>query len=310
VCLASFYQDLLVDGMARTMDELGTDGVYLDGTEYPFACLNTEHGCGAPGAGGSLTPSYPIFAVRSAMRRIHEVVRSRRPEGLINVHNSTCMTIPTLGWATSYWDGEQFQGVSRGADVSALLPLDAFRAEFMGRQWGVPAEFLLAGQAYTYEQAWAFCLIHDVPVRPSSAADLELASALWRTMEEFGRDRAEFVPYWRIGECLSAGPAGVLASAWRRPGHGVLVAVANLGARRTSARVELDLPSLGLAASTLEAVDAVRRRALPVRGAALTAALPPLGWALLWLRPMAGPGSRRPAAGNRHPQRTRVSLER
>ena len=184
------------------MDDFGIDGVYLDGTEYPFGCCNTEHGCGHVRPDGSIAPTYPIFAVRSAMRRIHEVVRSRRRKGHVNVHNSTCMTMPTLGWATSYWDGEQFQGVGSGVDVAQLLPLDAFRAEFMGRQWGVPAEFLHAGAAYTYEQAWAFTLLHDVPVRPHNPDDqLDLAASIWRVMDTFGRKKAEWLPYWSNGEC-------------------------------------------------------------------------------------------------------------
>ena len=117
VCLNSLYQDLLVDGIARALDQFDADGVYLDGTEYPFACANSEHGCGHHRPEGDLAASYPLFAVRSAMRRIHAVVRARRCQGLVNVHNSTCMTIPTLGWATSSWDGEQFGSIPRGVDV-------------------------------------------------------------------------------------------------------------------------------------------------------------------------------------------------
>jgi hypothetical protein len=284
VCLASLYQDLLVDGMARTMDELGTDGVYLDGTEYPFACLNTEHGCGTPGAGGSLAPSYPIFAVRSAMRRIHEVVRTRRPEGLVNVHNSTCMTIPTLGWASSYWDGEQFQGVRRGADVSALLPMDAFRAEFTGRPWGVPAEFLLAGEAYTYEQAWAFCLLHDVPVRPHAPGpDLDLIASIWRVMDAFGRKDAEWLPYWENRACARTSARDSYVSLYRHPRNGVLAVVANLGKEPARIRLWLNAGRLGLPAGS-GVTDALAGNTVPGSPGGIDLRMKSLDWKLLWLK--------------------------
>jgi hypothetical protein len=231
----SFSQDLLVDGMAQSMAEYDVDGVYLDGTEYPFPCANTEHGCGHI-RGSALHPTYPLFAVRDAMRRIHTVVRAHRRDGLINVHNSTCMTIPTLAWATSYWDGEQFQGVGAGSDVSALLPLDAFRAEFMGRQWGVPAEFLKAGDAYTYEQAWSFSLLHDVPVRPLRIEDLDLCSKIWRVMDEFGRRDAEWFPYWRNADKVAVKAPGAHVSLYRHPRRGLLAVVANLGDRAATVR--------------------------------------------------------------------------
>jgi len=99
------------------------------------------------------------------VRRIYTIVKGKKPEGQVNVHNSTCMTIPTLGWATSSWDGEQFGSIARGADVTALLPLDAFRCEFMGRQWGVPAEFLCYERPYTTHEAFSFTLLHDVLVQ-------------------------------------------------------------------------------------------------------------------------------------------------
>src|SRR5204863_2246201 len=134
--------DRLAAGIADLMDEYNIDGVYLDGTQYPSTCSNRRHGCGYVLPDGSVAPTCPIWAVRNMMKRIYHIVRSRKADGQVNVHNSTCMTIPTLGWATSYWDGEQFRELPNNTSVSELLPLDAFRTEFMGHQWGVPAEFL------------------------------------------------------------------------------------------------------------------------------------------------------------------------
>ena len=286
VCLNSEWQDFVADSIARAMDEYGIDGVYLDGTEFPAGCINTLHGCGSVRPDGSIAKSYPVFGVRSAMRRIHNAVMKRKPDGQINVHNSTCMVMPTLGFGTSYWDGEQFQDVRGSEDAAQELPLDAFRAEFMGRQWGLPAEFLCYGQGFTYEQAWAITLIHDVPVRPlnrSGLAELDLASRIWRLMDDFDRGGAEWLPYWRNRDYVRAGAAGIYVSLYRHPQNGVLAVVANLNRTRTPYAISVDWRLLGLDRSGVSIVDAFERSPAPLRGA-----LDRYAWRLLWFRPKAG----------------------
>jgi hypothetical protein len=283
VCLNSPWQDLLTDGMAKVLDEYDLDGVYLDGTEYPFGCCNTEHGCGHVRSDGSIAQTYPIFGVRSAMRRIYEIVKSRKPKGFINVHNSTCMTMPTLGWATSYWDGEQFQGVSQRVDVDQLLPLDAFRAEFMGYQWGVPAEFLLAGSAFTFEESWSFSLLHDIPVRPQSdPKELELISKIWDVMDRFERKKAEWVPYWRNEKFVESSPKGTYCSLYRHPKNGVLAMVSNLSGKEKNIKVKFDTRSLGIE-STAKAVDAMSGEEIGMEKGAIQIKLGHMGWRLVWV---------------------------
>ena len=291
VCLNSPWQDFMADGIAEAMTEFDADGVYLDGTEYPFACCNTEHGCGTLKPDGSIALTYPIFGVRSAMRRIHDAVRSRKADGLVNVHNSTCMTMPTLGWATSYWDGEQFQNLTKGSDMKDLLPLDAFRAEFMGRQWGVPAEFLCYGNALTYRQSWAITLLHDVPVRPAasddvsvSVTDLGLASAIWKAMDRFGRKEAEWLPYWGNSDYVAVSPRDAYVSLYRHPNNGVLAVVSNLTSKRAAVNVKLNLRRLGLSGASLSVRDALRHRSVATLNGTVKCSLPGLGWKLLWIR--------------------------
>ena len=256
------------------------DGVHLDGTELPFACANTEHGCGRSAPDGSVVPTYPIGAVRGAMRRIYAAVRSRKPDGLVNVHNSTCMTMPTLGWATSSWDGEQFQGVGKAIDVGSLLPLDTFRAEFMGRQWGLASEFLLAGEAYSFEQACAFSLLHDVPVRPNDLGkELELMSRIWRAMDGFGREEAEWLPYWQNRRWVAPPPTGVCVSLYRDPRNGLLAVVANLGGN--PATVCLRPRPVSGVQPPLAFLDSLASKPLVEAGDRVILSLPPLGWRLI-----------------------------
>lgn len=282
VCLRSHWQDILLAGMGRAFDELGADGVYLDGTAHSYACRNLIHGCGALRPDGSIAPTYPIFSVRSAMRRIYQVVKSRNPDGQVNVHNSSCMTIPTLAWATSTWDGEQFAGLKAGRKLGGFLPLDTFRTEFMGHQWGVPAEFLCYGRPLSYSQALAVSLLHDVPVRPFLLTpDLDVISSVWRVMDDFGRKEAEWVPYWRNEAFLKPSPPGVFASLYRHPRNGVLLVASNLSQRTAAGELRLNIPALGFGGKRFRAFDALTGKDEQVRDGRLRFKLGPFAWRMI-----------------------------
>ncbi|NPV08743.1 MAG: LamG domain-containing protein [Anaerolineae bacterium] len=284
VCYQSVWQDAIVAGIAHMMDEYDVDGVYLDGTEYPHACANLAHGCGYVREDGSVAQTYPIFATREIMRRIYTVVKSRKPDGQVNVHNSTCMTIPTIAWATSLWDGEQFGHIEPGPHALTVLPLDAFRTEFMGHQWGVPGEFLCYERPFTYQQSLSVTLLHDVPVRPIGAGpNLDVAGKLWRTMDAFGRKEAEWLPYWRNQGFVQVSPEGALASLYRHPENGVLMVLSNLGRRSAPVTARLNLEQLGLGVGAI-ATDAMSGEVLPLREGALRVDLPSMGWVLAWLK--------------------------
>lgn len=286
VCYNSVWQDRLAAGIAELMDEYDIDGVYLDGTQYPSTCSNRRHGCGYVLADGSVASTCPIWAVRNMMKRIYHIVRSRKPDGQINVHNSTCMTIPTLGWATSYWDGEQFRELPNNTSVTEVLPLDAFRTEFMGHQWGVPAEFLsYEDRGILFHQAYSFTLLHDVLTRSYTVGPgLELNSALWRLSDEFGRKEAQWLPYWRNAEYVTVQPEGAYASLYRHPSNGVLAVVSNLRRDEAVLHTHLNLDRLGLTGRP-SATDALARTPVTIDDdGRIELTLPSFGWRLLWIR--------------------------
>ena len=185
VCYNSVWADRLADGIEQAQKRYGFDGLYLDGTIEPWACCNERHGCGYRAADGKLRPTYPIFGVRRFMQRLYGMVHPRG--GLISAHQSTCCVTPTLAFADSYWDGEQFSGGELSGDPLKNLPLDAFRAEFMGRNFGVPCEFLAYERPpqWTFDHALAFSMLHDVRVRPCGLAALEKMSPIWSVMTRF-----------------------------------------------------------------------------------------------------------------------------
>ncbi|MEM2936012.1 MAG: DUF6067 family protein [Candidatus Bathyarchaeia archaeon] len=286
VCYRSIWQDFLAEGIARLMDEYDIDGVYLDGTEYPWPCENRRHGCGYKKPDGSIGKTYSIFDTREMMKRIYTIVKTRKPEGQVNVHNSTCMTIPTLAWATSYWDGEQFGGISPGPFALEVIPLDAFRTEFMGHQWGVPAEFLCYDKPFTYREAYAFTLLHDVLVRGAGLSpSLELESALWRLSDEIGRKECEWLPYWRNSDYVRVNPEGSYVSLYKHPKNGVLAVISNLSREEAELEVDFNLDRLGLTEKNISVEDGLTGEPLAMEAGRIKFTLPSLGWKMIRLNP-------------------------
>ena len=80
-------QDSYLYSLAERLDKYGEDGIYLDGTGHLPSGANLEIGAGYM-RDGKLVETYPTFAVRKFMQRIYNVVKSRRPDGIIDLHCS------------------------------------------------------------------------------------------------------------------------------------------------------------------------------------------------------------------------------
>ena len=290
-CWKGPFREFALYWLAQTIDEFGTDGWYLDGPEWPQPCTNRHHGCGYVALDGSIRPTWDIFATREFMQRLYVLTRQRRPEGQLNIHNSTVMVIPTLGWGTSTWGGEQIDAITPPAETLDFLPMDSFRTEFMGRQWGTPAEFLVYdGRPYYARDVLAYTLLHGVVIRPGAPDALERVSALWRVHDEFPFSHGEMQGYWMNGDLVSiagspsgslqSGPPAVYASVWQLPGKGSLIVVSNLTHSDEQARLTLNLPQLGTGANRVW--DALSGETLPTERGTLT--LPVASWRYRVLR--------------------------
>jgi len=182
-------------------------------------------------------------------------IRSYRTEEgkevFVNAHNSTCLSIPTLAFATSFWDGEQFAPLKHGQfKPLEIVPLDAFRAEFMGKNAGIPADFLVyPGRPWLYEEALAIALLHDVLPRPPGGPTSKAArivSRIWKAFSEFGAQEAEWVPYWRSAGFVNAQPKGVYVSLYIKRGRGALAVVSNLSDSEALVDLSFNPGNLGL----------------------------------------------------------------
>ncbi len=259
VCYRSRWANFLVEGIQEVMKRYGVDGVYLDTTTLPSACVNTDHGCGYRSHDGRIKPTHPIFAVRDMLKRIYAVVRAKAG-GMVNTHQYSCVLTPTLSWSTSYWDGEQIARMTpEGKPPLELVSLEGYRAEFMGRNHGMPAEFLVyvPGHTLSTRQALALSLIHDVPVRPGGVGSmLRQISKIWSVWDDFEVDNAEWFPYWSNSEFVSTNPPDIMVSFHRHPRHGLLFVISNLGNEESLVEVRIDVEQLGITGRNVNAFDA------------------------------------------------------
>lgn len=223
VCNASTWADFLVWAIDKTMDETGTDGVYLDCCNPNF-CRSSEHGC----ANGR----YPLIATRELMKRIYTLVRQKRgAAGFVYAHNSENNLITTFSFTDVVLNGEQYNR----KDLRSLT-FEKFRAELSPQPYGVPA--LLLPTLVKFQQDGkekmpgaeflAFPLLHDVICLQSwlGKESRELLREMLKEMHEFGVADAEFLPYWGNAAELAVSPAGVRVSVYLRKGGKAMLLIA------------------------------------------------------------------------------------
>lgn len=279
-CARSGWADWLVQGIDRLFSEYELDGLYFDGTSEAWCCRNQAHGCGWKDGAGTLHGEYPLLAARELMRRIAATVHRHRPEAILDVHMSANLTLPTLSFCDSYWNGEQFEHYTAGDKFE--LPLDAFRTEFMGYAHGLNAEFLCyEKRPFTMEEAIALAWVHGVEVRPYPNT-LAQVSPLWRAMDRFGTSSAKWLPYWG-GSGAAAEDASVKISAYSKPGR-VLLFVSHLKREPLQTKVRLERRRLGLAAGTLSVSDALSGNLLALEGEAVPLSFQGMGYQLIEIR--------------------------
>jgi len=281
-CYRSHHQDTLVEEIADLLERTGVDGLYLDQTSVPFGCANESHGCGYRGPDGERRVTFPILAVRNLMKRLCEVVQPRG--GRISLHQSSGCVTPTLAFVDSYFDGEHLIWHDKfKTDPAGAIGLAAFRAEFMGKNFGIPAEFNCQAEA------WALPLIHDVLPRPSREVP-ESLSKLWDVMTTFGVAQSEWHPYWRNQSLLTARPDPIKASVYvrRRPDDRevqALLVVANLSpSEELEAKVTIQFQALGADPSAASAADALSDEPIDLAEGQLRLPLKPLGTKVILLR--------------------------
>lgn len=197
VCYHSEYAELFLKGVERLMDECHVDGVYLDGTGRPQCCYSTEHGCGWYDEHGSLRGSYNIRELRMMFRRLYDIVQSRGGE--INVHFYGYMNFTVNPYIHQNWLGEDLQFSLMHGNTEDV-DLDYFRAQYLGRNMGVPVEFIAYANPpqWRFEHALACSVLHGILPRPNDLNHpLQLMSRVWKALDAFPVAQSEWLPYWK-----------------------------------------------------------------------------------------------------------------
>lgn len=245
-CWNSVWKDFVLHHLGKMMDEFPIQGWYLDGSEVPGPCKNPNHGCGFVGYDGKTYPKYAIFQTRDFMKRLYNLTRSRRKDGQLNIHNSTVMVTPTLSFGTSTWNGEQLDTHKVGAKTLEVLPMDSFRTELMGYQWGIPSEFLVyEGMPYFARDMISYTILHGVPIRPAVLDITYIMSKLWKLHDEFPFSHAKMLPYWNNQENFQTSAANTYVTAFQDNNKGLLVIISNLDDNNAETTLKINLKNLG-----------------------------------------------------------------
>ncbi|MBI2301270.1 MAG: hypothetical protein HYU66_20370 [Armatimonadetes bacterium] len=275
------YADFLMAKTRAFLEQYRIDGAYHDQTS-PYSAALPEVGVGYV-RDGATHPVCPIFGYRELYRRDYAVIKSLPRETFSMAHMSGKVMVPVLAYDDSYLDGEHFRGVVKDSYLD-VLTLDAFRAEYMGRQWGLMPFFIPefdaehAAQVEPTRGMMGLLMLHDVSPWPIWCNVAECNRA-FEALDAFGYVEAEFIPYFDARPPAATALPDVHASAYRRADGAALLIVANLGKEDRDGPVRVDLARLGLTEATAE--DWPGKQPLAMDGGKLSLAVPRLGWRMV-----------------------------
>ena len=255
-------------------------------------CFNEHHGCGYTDSQEKMKPTNPFFKGRNFMKRLYSIVKSRKPEGFVELHCGSYWLSPITGWADNVWDGEVIMGDKkltpdkrRGMYLMEYFPIDSFRAQYMGRAWGVSTEFLDYYVPYPFERQFAVTLLHNVPVRPHNNKDnIDFSSKIWNMMDKFDRKNAQWIPYWQSGKYVKVSSEDIYVSLYKHPKNGVLTIISNLGKKEENINLEFSLSELGITNQST-AIDALSNKAIPLQEGKITLSINSIDWKPVWIKP-------------------------
>jgi hypothetical protein len=243
----SSFADLIVWRSNAFMENPGVDGFYHDQTVLDHILGWTDPVYGQQ-------PMYPIRGYRDLYRRIYTQAKKGGGGRFLFGNIGGAMHIPVLAYEDGYLDGEQLlqrlappgKYIERYVTApNAVLTLDEFRAEFMGRQWGLvpffyPKSDPFGGGAAATDEFLALLMLHNVGLFGDYADAVSVTKA-YKILDGFpGFVSATFIPYFRLPAPVHVNAANVYGSVYLNgSGHGLL-ALANFNNASVSVSIKLD----------------------------------------------------------------------
>lgn len=276
VCPASSFAQFYLYQLNRLIDETGIDGIYIDG---PWnTCSNALHGCGYEDDQGRWQPEFKIWAFRDLLKRIYCLFYEKRKDPIIFHHTSCWLCIPSLSFSHIMLDGEQYHDLGQKVEDHFLdiVPLDKWRAEHTGRQWG-PAPFFLPDIPPQWRQPEAptrellmLTNLHDTALFPAGD-NTRLVMRNYQARRLFGVADCEFRGYWGNGDWVRCEPPEAHVSIYRKPdGSRCLLVVGNTAQTEATVTVRPNFEGLQLQGGAAEAgVDLETGERIPLADGAL-----------------------------------------
>lgn len=259
-CTRGPFGELLLYGVNELIEQAGLNGVYMDGTSYPFSCENPAHyGCDDNGqvTWDGLLPT-KIVGSRRFLTRLRGLFDARNEPCPLYSHTGGGLDIHTLSLCDFYREGEQLSRYLQGYRI----PISQFLVGYTGVPWGYTG-MIQYNKSFTRNTSsysmltWA--VVHDTEVLGYVPEFTE------QFLEEYRTPDSTFYPYWRQRPHLSMTAGDLPFSYYRKPDSS-LVLVSNFG--YDDQKVTLDVSKLY--DEPVWAMDIEEGTAIPVSGGEVT----------------------------------------
>ncbi|MDD5705508.1 MAG: DUF6067 family protein [Kiritimatiellae bacterium] len=247
------YSDFIVWKNHEYIRKYKLDGFYHD-CVGPTYCMRDGQGheqCSWRDAAGKRHCTIAILAWRDIYRRMYAMVKATSPDFFLVTHMSPYLTMPILAYEDAYLDGEHLRRKVRD-DYLDVLPLDTFRAEFMGRQWGVAPIFIpefldpaISAKVEPTRGLAALLMLHDVTPWPAYS-NVKVFNEMFAALDAFGYAEAEFIPYFDAKPPATADMRDVYVSVYKRGDSRALAVVGNLSKEDRQGSIRLSSRRIGL----------------------------------------------------------------
>ncbi|MBE6405272.1 MAG: hypothetical protein E7040_04550 [Lentisphaerae bacterium] len=272
VCQASrSFQDFDLWGLQQFVKQCNLRGFYFDMSQ-PRECTNTAHGCGYL-KNGQVLPTTNYRGARQMVKRIYTMLREHRSDSFIIYHNSGQICAQVHGFAGAFIDGENFNSrLVKNRGYQEILRPDVFRAEYMGRNFGVIGAMLpefridndirnyLNGKKHSpsakaaYDELdahqnylFGLALLHDCQINTGwlyHKKNTYRSFAILRDMD-YRKGKLTFVPYWKQTICKTD-PKREIVSFYKDKGKAYAVVMNLENNKRDLTLEQLNLSALGL----------------------------------------------------------------
>ena len=249
------YSDFLVWKTINFIKKYKLSGMYID-QGHPYPSYRLEAGLGYE-KNGIRYSVYPIIAYRNLYRRLYAAIKSLPRDTFIMTHMSAQMTIPFLAYSDAYLNGEHLTPLLKGVNSYVdILPMDMFRASYMGRQWGIAPVLLPEFRFINHggkegenptKELMGMLLVHDVNIW-HLWANGKVLNSVYDALDKFGYADSDFIPYFDPVPPATTDMKDIYISAYNKQTDGrALLVVANLSKEKKDreGKVRINAKRLG-----------------------------------------------------------------